>query len=94
MMDQNRKLCPGSPKQLVHYQSSRPLWKDNNIALSYDAFLGHFNLPVRVRNMVPYSRIREEDTSYRDEMFPKTFGHLLQGSCYEWRSEEHCQAYY
>ena len=36
----------------------------------------------------------EEDTSYRNEMLPKTSGHLLQGSCYEWRSEEHYQACY
>ena len=42
-----------------------------------DAFLDHFSLPVRVRNMDPYSRVREEDTSYRNEMLPKTFGHLL-----------------
>ena len=48
-----------------------------------DAILGHFNLPVRVRNMEPYSRVREEDTSYRDNMLPKTFEHLLYGACYE-----------
>ena len=28
--------------------------------------------------MDPYSRVREEDTSYRNETLPKTFGHLLQ----------------
>ena len=33
-----------------------------------DAFLGHFNLPVRVRNMGRYNRVRKEDTSYRIEM--------------------------
>ena len=33
--------------------------------------------------MDPYSRVREIDTSYRNETLPKTSGHLLQGSCYE-----------
>ena len=48
-----------------------------------DAFLGHFNLPVRLQNMEPYSRVREEDASHRNEMLSKTSGHLLQRSCYE-----------
>ena len=48
-----------------------------------DAILGHFNLPVHVQNMEPDSRVREEDTSYRDNMLPRTFEHLLYGSCYE-----------
>ena len=46
------------------------------------------------QNMDPYSRVEEEDTSYRKEMLPKTSSHLLQRSCYEWRSEEHYQAFY
>ena len=57
-----------------------------------DEFLGHFNLPVR--NMDPYSRVKGENTSCRNEMLSKTFEHLLQGSCYKWRSEEHYQACY
>ena len=28
--------------------------------------------------MDPYSRVREKDRSYRNEMLSKTFGHLLQ----------------
>ena len=48
-----------------------------------DAFFGHFNLPVRLQNMDPHSRVREQDTSYRNEMLSKTSGHLLHGSCYE-----------
>ena len=48
-----------------------------------DAFLGHFNLLVRVSNMDPYRGVREKDPSYRNEMLPETFGRLLQGSCYE-----------
>ena len=31
-----------------------------------DAFFSHFNLPVRLQNMDPYSRVREQDTSYRN----------------------------
>ena len=46
---------------------------------------------VVLNSVLSQSRVREEDTSYRNEMLPKTFGHLLQGSCYEWRSEEHYQ---
>ena len=41
-----------------------------------DAFLDHFNLHVRVRNMDPYSMI-QDDTSYSNEMLPKTSKHLL-----------------
>ena len=40
------------------------------------AYVGHFSLPVRERNMDPYSRIRGKDTSYRNEMLPKAFGHV------------------
>ena len=43
-----------------------------------DAFLGHFNLPVCVRNMDPYRRAREEDTNYRHGMLPKTSGIMLR----------------
>ena len=31
--------------------------------------------------MDPYSIVRENVASYRNEILPKTFGHLLQGSC-------------
>ena len=48
-----------------------------------DAFLGHFNLLVRLQNMDHHSRGREKDTSYRNEMLLKTSGYLLEGSCYE-----------
>ena len=59
-----------------------------------EAFLDHLNLLVRVLNMGLYSRVREEDTSYRNKTLPKTSGHLLQGCCYEWRSEERYRACY
>ena len=59
-----------------------------------DAFLCHFNLTVRVLNMHPCSTVREEDTRYRNEMLPKASRHPLQGSCYEWRSEEHYHSCY
>ena len=57
-----------------------------------DTFLGHFNFPVCLWDMDPYSRVREKDTNYRNEMLSKTFGHLLQRSCYNWGSEEQNQA--
>ena len=73
--------CPNSwcivkTKDPMERQEHCPKLQNQN-----DAFIGHFNLPVRVRKMDPYSRVREEDTSYRNEMLPKTAGHLIQGSC-------------
>ena len=59
-----------------------------------DVLLCHFNLTVRVLNMHPCSTVREEDTRYRNEMLPKACRHPLQGSCYEWRSEEHYHSCY
>ena len=56
-----------------------------------DAILGHLNFPVRLWNMDPHSRIREKDTNYRNEMLPKTLGHLLQRSHYKWESGEQNQ---
>ena len=90
-------FCPGLTKKLVHCQTQDHAKRQEHcpqLQNQNDAFLGLLNLPVRMRNMDPYSRVREEDTSYRNEMLPKTFGHLLQRSCYEWRSEEHYLAGY
>ena len=56
-----------------------------------DAILGHLNFPVRLWNMDPHSRIREKDTNYRNEMLPKTLGHLLQRPRYKWESGEQNQ---
>ena len=57
-----------------------------------DAILGHLNFLLRLWDMDPHSRVREKDTNYRNETLSKTFGHLLQRSCYKWGSEEQNQA--
>ena len=95
MKDQNKKNCPGLPKQLVHWQAQDYMERQEHCTQfqnQADVFLGHFSFPVRLWDMDPYSRVREKDTSYRNEMFSKTFGHLLQRSCYKWGSEKQNQA--
>ena len=65
-------------KTIMERQEHYPHLQNQN-----DWLLGHLNLPVRMPNMDPYCRVREEDTSYRNEMLPKASRHLLQGSCQE-----------
>ena len=94
MKDQNKKYvqnCPNNwciDKAQDHMERQEHCTQFQN---QTDAILGHLNFPVRLWDMDPHSRVREKDTNYRNEMLSKTFGHLLQGSCYKWGSGEQNQ---
>ena len=64
----------------------KTIWKDENIALGSKIRLMRslvISIFLYACETWTLSRIREKDTNYRNEMLPKTLGHLLQRSRYK-----------
>ena len=81
---------------VVALSKPKTIWKDKKIDLSSKIRMMR-SLVISIFQYAyetPNSRVREVDTSYRNEMPPKTFGHLLQISRYELRSQAQYQARY
>ena len=82
-----QEILPRIAKTVGTFSTLKIILKDKNMALMIRSLV--ISIVLYACNMDPCSRVKEEDTSYRNEMLPKTSGHLLQRSCNKRRSEEH-----